>query len=233
MMRLKSHRVVESEFRSLAKSDRACREHLASLRWPKGPRCPWCQAEEPWPLSQPGYKCRACKREFKVTTGTLFADSRIPLRRWYHLIWGMVFKRASFHSSAAFKQAFLASPSKNAVTAWRTQQRLRQLIVTDDAPLSDEVEFQVTTLASRGGKRHTVLVFMRRSHNRRGTVRMVRAANASCDEVEKVIRHQVSSTATLFGAVSGRSKPASSGRIKPSHFVRRVQAWPSQSLRAF
>ena len=198
MMRLKSHAAMESEFRTLAKSDCSCREHLASLRWPDGPWCPWCKGKAPWPLLKGGYKCRACKREFKVTTRTLFADSRIPLRQWYHLIWGMVFKRSGFHSSAGFRREFLAS--KQGVTAWRTQQKLRRLIVPDDTPLNDEVEFQVTSLVSRGGKRHPALVFVQRSHSRRGKVRVVRASQATPAEIEKVIRHQVSPNATLFGA---------------------------------
>ena len=33
------------------------------------------------------WKCRGCKRQFTVRTGTIFEDSRIPLRIWCHAYW--------------------------------------------------------------------------------------------------------------------------------------------------
>jgi len=68
------------------------RELLESMRWPDGASCPHCKAKEPYALkpratsTRPGrkglYKCRACRKQFTVTVGTVFEDSHIPISKW-------------------------------------------------------------------------------------------------------------------------------------------------------
>jgi transposase-like protein len=69
----------------------AARELLEAMRWPNGPACPHCGGAEPYKLTprKPGtktrlglYKCKACRKQFTVTVGTVFEDSRIPLSKW-------------------------------------------------------------------------------------------------------------------------------------------------------
>jgi transposase-like protein len=36
-----------------------------------------------------GWNCRACRKQFRVTVGTIFEDSHIPLNKWlmaFHLL---------------------------------------------------------------------------------------------------------------------------------------------------
>ena len=66
----------------------AAREHLEALCWPDGPVCPHCGALEAatrltGKSTRPGvYKCKACRKPFSVTVGTLFERSHIPLHKW-------------------------------------------------------------------------------------------------------------------------------------------------------
>jgi len=71
----------------------AARELLESMRWPNGPECPICAQTSTVYLMQkmadsvkpgrPGLlRCRACKKQFTVTTGTVFEDSHIPISKW-------------------------------------------------------------------------------------------------------------------------------------------------------
>lgn len=71
--------------------ENAARELLEGMRWPNGPACPHCGGSDPYKLTprkpaaktRPGlYKCRACRKQFTVTVGTVFEDSRIPLSKW-------------------------------------------------------------------------------------------------------------------------------------------------------
>ncbi len=66
---------------------RAC---LEGLRWPNGPVCAHCGAQEPYRIS-PGngsktrkglWKCKVCQKQFTVTVGTIFEDSHLPLSKW-------------------------------------------------------------------------------------------------------------------------------------------------------
>ena len=76
-------------------SEDDCREYLARKRWPNGPVCPKCGAPDAYTITRkkPGknvnrhlYKCKACKRQFSVRAGTIFEDSKIPLRDWFMAI---------------------------------------------------------------------------------------------------------------------------------------------------
>lgn len=66
----------------------AAREHLESIRWPKGPVCPHCGAVDRISKLQgkshrPGlYDCGHCRDQFTVTVGTVFERSKISLDKW-------------------------------------------------------------------------------------------------------------------------------------------------------
>jgi len=77
----------------------AARDLLEQMRWNGHPTCPHCGGLEPYKLTpkatskKPGrkglYKCKACRKQFTVTVGTVFEDSRIPISKWLlgiHLI---------------------------------------------------------------------------------------------------------------------------------------------------
>ena len=71
----------------------AARELLESMRWGQtGAVCPHCGGSDPYKLTpkatsaKPGrkglYKCKACRKQFTVTVGTVFEASHIPLSKW-------------------------------------------------------------------------------------------------------------------------------------------------------
>ncbi len=71
----------------------AARGLLEEMRWGKdGAVCPHCGGTDPYKLTpkatskRPGrkglYKCRACRKQFTVTVGTIFEDSHIPISKW-------------------------------------------------------------------------------------------------------------------------------------------------------
>src|SRR5947209_8897676 len=67
----------------------AAAEYLESVRWPDGPVCPKCGERDraPYRLKSKAtrrrlWKCRACKKQFTVTVGTIFESSHIGLDKW-------------------------------------------------------------------------------------------------------------------------------------------------------
>ena len=73
--------------------DESARQHLEAMLWPNGIVCPHCQCKDQAKFSKinpnPAAKTRAglrwcsdCKKPFTVTIGTIFEDSKIPLRKW-------------------------------------------------------------------------------------------------------------------------------------------------------
>ena len=70
-------------------------QELAALRelekivWPRGPVCPHCGATDRIGAvtgkgARPGLKfCCRCRKQFRVTIGTLFEGSHVPLHKWF------------------------------------------------------------------------------------------------------------------------------------------------------
>jgi transposase-like protein len=66
----------------------AARAHLEAQRWPAGPVCPHCGVVDQATRLAGGahrkglLECRACRRQFSVTVGTVFERSHVPLNKW-------------------------------------------------------------------------------------------------------------------------------------------------------
>ena len=65
-----------------------CTSFVASLRWPEGPVCANCGGREhSYLTTRRIWKCKSCRKQFSVRTGTIFEDSPIPLDKWMAAIW--------------------------------------------------------------------------------------------------------------------------------------------------
>jgi transposase-like protein len=71
--------------------EQVCIDTIAALRWPNGPICPKCGANEHYYLaSQRRWKCKECYKQFSVKVGTIFEDSAISLDKWLAALWMLV-----------------------------------------------------------------------------------------------------------------------------------------------
>ncbi len=119
--------------RRFASEDKA-REYLEAIRWPQGPVCAHCQnadAGRIWKIEanpkkkiRPGlHHCAECDRQFTVTVGTIFEDSKIPLNKW--LVACYLECNSPKGVSALHVQRSLEFGSYR--TAWRLMRRIRQV----------------------------------------------------------------------------------------------------------
>lgn len=81
-------------------TDEKARKHLESVLWKSGVTCPHCKCNDQTKIAErtanPEKKIRAglrfcsnCKSQFTVTIGTVFEDSKIPIRKWL-IAWYML-----------------------------------------------------------------------------------------------------------------------------------------------
>jgi transposase-like protein len=74
-------------------TDEKARKHLEGVLWKDGVVCPHCKCNDQTKIAErtanPDKKirvglrfCSDCKSQFTVTVGTVFEDSKIPLRKW-------------------------------------------------------------------------------------------------------------------------------------------------------
>lgn len=134
------------------------RRLLEKLRWPHGPTCPHCgvigdakrmesDEETEHRLRDGVLNCRACRKPFTVTVGTIFEGSHIPLSKW--LLGFYLFASSKKGISALQLQRQLALGSYR--TAWHMAHRIRHAMQNDPNPakLSGIVESDETFV---GGK---------------------------------------------------------------------------------
>src|ERR671939_1646563 len=83
----------EAEFRERFGTEEACREALFRMRWRGGLTCPACGHRGFCRLkTRRLFQCNRCKRQVRLTAGTVFQDTKLPLTTWfaaiYHLTQG-------------------------------------------------------------------------------------------------------------------------------------------------
>src|SRR5690606_22012177 len=70
-------------------------EFMEKHRWGEHPGCPHCGDMDVYKMTGKDggrekhfrWRCRGCKKQFSVRTGTVFEDSRIELRHWCFAFW--------------------------------------------------------------------------------------------------------------------------------------------------
>jgi transposase-like protein len=78
------------------RDDAAAYAKLESIIWPAGPVCVHCGEANRLGLLKGKatrlglYKCYACRRQFRVTVGTVFESSHVPLHMWLQAAYMMV-----------------------------------------------------------------------------------------------------------------------------------------------
>lgn len=122
-------------------TDEQCRAYLAALRWPEGFSCPSCGGRKAWPAQRERLICAACRHQATVTAGTIFQDSRLPLRLWCRALWHVTSQKNG--ASALGLQRVLGLGSYQ--TAWTVLHKLRRAMVRPGRDkLSDRVEVDET-----------------------------------------------------------------------------------------
>lgn len=110
------------EFEERFNSEKSCREYLFQIRWPDGFKCPRCQHNEVWTMGDGLYRCKKCEFKISVTAGTIFQDTRKPLRLWFRAMWYITNQKYGI-SALGLQKALGLSNYRTALT-WMHKLRL-------------------------------------------------------------------------------------------------------------
>lgn len=137
------------EFVKRFSTEEQCRDYLFQMRWSDGYKCSRCGEGEYRILRETLYWCPKCKYQSSVTAGTIFQDTRFPLRTWFIAIWWITTQK--YGASAEGLQQVLGIGSYR--TAWTWLHKIRKAMVrTDREKLSGTVEVDETYI---GGEEHS------------------------------------------------------------------------------
>jgi transposase-like protein len=131
-------------------SEEKCRAYLEELRWPDGVRCPRCGSVKISRIVKRNqFDCDSCRYQFSVTAGTIFADSHLPLWKWFAAAYLIGESRKGVSANQLKRE--LGTTYK---TAFYLTHRIRAAMKDENpVPLSGIVEVDETWI---GGKRRHV-----------------------------------------------------------------------------
>jgi hypothetical protein len=90
------------EFDEWFATEAKCRVYIRRLRWPDGFVCQNCGViGNAWIMSRDRFRCRSCEAETSLTAGTIFADTRKPLRTWFLAMWFVTSQKNGVSALAA------------------------------------------------------------------------------------------------------------------------------------
>jgi transposase-like protein len=126
--------------------ENACWLYIIDMRWPEGYVCSQCQSKKYWLTAKHKIHCSNCGREFSITSGTIFQDSKKPLLLWFHIIWWVVAQKTG--ASAYNLKDFMGFGSYE--TAWLWLHKLRRAMVRSGREkLSGIIEVDETYIGGR------------------------------------------------------------------------------------
>lgn len=177
-------------------TEEACLQYLAQLRWPEGFICPRCTNRKAWMTKRGLYRCTQCDYQVSVTAGTVFQDTRKPLRLWFRAMWHITSQKNGI--SALGLQRVLGL--KRYETVWIWLHKLRSAMVRPGRDrLSGIVEVDETYIGGpKPGKRGRgaegkllVVIAVEDKVTCFGRIRLRRVADASAKSLVPAVQESV------------------------------------------
>lgn len=184
------------EFEEQFASEQSCIDYLFRLRWPEGFRCPRCGYKRFWAMNRGLYRCTDCDLQTSITAGTIFQDTRKPLKLWFQAIWYITNQKQVV--SALGLQRVLGLGSYRTSWIWLHKLRCAMVLPGRDR-LGGVVEIAETHIGgSKPGKcghgdagKVLVLVAAQEGDKWIGGIRLRRVADASANSLEEAVPEMV------------------------------------------
>lgn len=127
--------------------DDRCRNYAEQMRWNGNPVCPYCGKSKPYRIKDRGrFRCssRTCKKNFSVTVGTIFENSKIKLSTWLAALYILTAHKKGISSHQLARDLGVTQK-----TAWFMNHRIRLIMDLPPEPFENIVEVDETYV---GGK---------------------------------------------------------------------------------
>ena len=128
-----------------------CKQAIAEARWADGVAvCPYCGGRHCKVGKDGRYLCKDCNRKFNVTVGTIFENTKLPLRKWFMAMYLISSNKKGVSSCQIMRDINVTQK-----TSWFLLHKIRGLYgITDAIALDGEVEMDEMYLGGREINKH-------------------------------------------------------------------------------
>src|SRR3954467_3038028 len=119
----------EAAFRERFGTEEACRTALFEMRWRESLACPACGGRSFCELrTRRLFQCNRCKRQVRLTAGTVFQDTKLPLAAWFVAIYHLTQSKGGISSIELARRLGVRQP-----TAWLMKHKLMRAMAEREA----------------------------------------------------------------------------------------------------
>ena len=133
--------------------DAAAEAWFVSARWTDGVRCPGCDSENVQERAtrkpQP-YRCRSCRKDFSVKTGTVMQSSNLGLQKWALAVYLLATGIKGVSSMKLHRDLGITQK-----TAWHLGHRIREALEDHRGLFSGPVEIDETYVGGKERNKHS------------------------------------------------------------------------------
>jgi transposase-like protein len=139
-----------TEFTDYFCDEATCVKHFTSIRFANGEYCPHCGHTEIYAFSSgKRYRCKSCKQDFTIKTGTVFGESKLPLRKWFMAIYLLSTTSKGISSVQLAKHVGVTQK-----TGWFMDHRIRKAMQQNRGQLFGRVEADETFIGGLSKNMH-------------------------------------------------------------------------------
>jgi transposase-like protein len=204
---------MKTTFRNLndlPQTEEDARALLEAKRWGGHPACPFCGGADPYRLTpkkgsstRPGlFKCKACRKQFSVTKGTIFEDSHIKLTVWFKAIYlicaskkGMSAHQLHRMLGVTYKTAwFMAHRLRYAMAQEPIASKLKGIVEIDETYVGGSRKWRAGRPGPNDDKKVPIMALVERG----GRVRAFPMERVTSADAQDAIRSLVDKSAHLM-----------------------------------
>ena len=131
------------------KSEETCIRFLETERWHGSVVCPYCGKVHTYKRKDGRYICNDCNCSFSVLVGTIFENTKVPLRKWF-----MAMYLLSSHKKGISSHQLSRDIEVTQKTAWFMLHKIRTLFVQETEMMDGIVECDETYIGGRETNKH-------------------------------------------------------------------------------
>lgn len=131
-------------------NEESCIKYFEKLRWKNGVVSPFDSSSKVYKCKNNKYRCKNTGKYFDVKTGTVFANTKLPLRYWFYAMFLFLSHKRGVSSCQLSRDLGITQK-----TAWNMLNKIREYMgAFNGCSLNGEVEIDETFIGGKNKNRH-------------------------------------------------------------------------------